>query len=286
MTTFMIAEGHRLGDRIKSLELEGYTVLPGMLTAARTSELRTELEALRLQCSSYTDRQWFAHNVQWEECPTTWKLMSQPNAMTFLERLFGSEIVCISVSYSRSDPGYPGMPLHTDSHPYGSNILGGAGTPPVAVRMLYYLDDLTAERAPLRVVPFSHLSLHADAMPYGRFRSDPEEQVVTCSAGDAVVINQRLFHGVGVNRTNASRSLVAISYRPAWARPTEPLPAAPPDGLARLPEHTRLLVDRPNRGIDETTIINWQRDMPTGGVGLGARRWRHICDDRRSGSDQ
>lgn len=261
------------GPRIKSLEIEGLTIVPSVLPPARVKQLRAELEDLPLHRSSYTDKQWFTHNVQWAECPAAWALINHPVTMTFLGGLFGDEVVCVSVSYSRSDPGYPGMPLHTDSHPYGSNILGGAGTSPILVRVLYYLDDLTTERAPLRVVPFSHLSLHADAMPYGRFRSHPGEKVVTCTAGDAVIINQRLFHGVGANRSDASRALVAVTYRPAWARPTVPLPEPPPESLARMPEDVRRLADRPNRGLADTTIVNWREGLPAAGVGLGPQRW-------------
>lgn len=261
------------GPRIKSLEIEGFTILPGALAPVDSERLRAELEALPLRRSSYTDKQWFVHNIQWAECPAVWALIKNPVTMTFLTALFGDDIVCVSASYSRSDPGYPGMPLHADSHPYGSNILGGAGTPPILVRVLYYLDDLTSSRAPLRVVPFSHLSLHADAMPYGRFRSHPCEKAVTCSAGDAVIINQRLFHGVGANLSEASRALVAVTYRPAWARPTEPLPEPLPDSLARIPEDVRRLVERPNRGLADTTIVNWREDLPAAGPGLGPLRW-------------
>jgi ectoine hydroxylase-related dioxygenase (phytanoyl-CoA dioxygenase family) len=121
------------------------------------------------------------------------------------------------------------MPLHTDSHPYGSNILAGAGTPPVLVRILYYLDSLTYDRAPLRVAPYSHLSLHYDAMPYARFPAHADERAVTC---DAVIINQRVFHGAGANRADTSRSLVAVSYRPAWAKPTI---REPPNALGGNP---------------------------------------------------
>jgi ectoine hydroxylase-related dioxygenase (phytanoyl-CoA dioxygenase family) len=269
--TCLIAPGAE--QQTKSLEIEGFTILPRAIASVRVQRLRAELEELPLRHSSYTDKQWFAHNVQWAECPAVWALIKNPVLMAFLTGLFGDEVICVSVSYSRSDPGYPGMPLHTDSHPYGSNILGGAGTSPILVRVLYYLDDLTPERAPLRVVPYSHLSLHADAMPYGRFRSHPCEKAVICSAGDAVIINQRLFHGVGANSASISRALVAVTYRPAWARPIVPVPESPAESLARMPEDVRRLVDRPNQGLADTDIVNWRKDLPVAGPGLGELRW-------------
>lgn len=201
-------------------------MLREVISEGPIAELRAAMEEIELRCSSYTDRQWYAHGIEWSKKAPVWRLIEHAATTSFLSDLFGDELVCVGVSYSRTDPGYPGMPLHTDSHPYGSNILGFAGTPPVLVRVLYYLNDMTAERAPLKVVPYSHLSLHADAMPYGRFRSDAEEETITCRAGDAVVINQRLFHGVGPNGSSTSRALIAVSYRPAWAGPITPLPGS------------------------------------------------------------
>ncbi len=282
----MIGSAPSLGvaERIKELELQGYTLLPGLLDPGQVGELRAAMDTIELRRSTYTDRQWYAHGIQWWGNQAVWRLIQHPATAAFLADLFGDELVCVGVSYSRSDPGYPGMPLHTDSHPYGSSILGASGTPPVLVRVLYYLNDLTPQRAPLRVVPFSHLSLHADAMPYGRFRSDSDEEIVTCGAGDAVVINQRLFHGVGANRSDASRALIAVSYRPTWARPTTPLPEPDSEQLQRLPGDVLPFLARPNRGLSDTTIVNWREDLPSGGRGLGPRRWsRHAQTTCESG---
>jgi hypothetical protein len=50
-----------------------------------------------------------------------------------------------------------------------------------------YLDDLSPQRAPFRLVPRSHLSFHADANPYARYHSHPEEVSLVVPAGSAVV---------------------------------------------------------------------------------------------------
>jgi hypothetical protein len=44
-----------------------------------------------------------------------------------------------------------------------------------------------------RVVPHSHLSMHADANPYKRYESHPEEVMVPVAAGSAVLINLRVL---------------------------------------------------------------------------------------------
>lgn len=94
-----------------------------------------------------------------------------------------------------SKPGHPGISLHTDGQPYGSNIFGYAGSSPVQIRVLYYLDDLTADVSPFLVVPRSHLSLHDDANPYTRYAAHSEQVAVPAKAGSAVFLNHRCFHG-------------------------------------------------------------------------------------------
>ncbi len=258
---------------VRQLELGGYTILPTLLDESQLRALRTAMESLPLRHSSYTDTQWFSHNVEWAASSPALAAIALPATLSFLQVLFADEVVCVSASYSRIEPGYPGMALHTDSHPYGSNILGLSGTSPVLVRILYYLDDLTAECAPLRVVPYSHLSLHADAMPYRRYLRHPEEVVLTCRAGQAIVINQRLFHAAGANASSASRAMFAVSYRPAWAGPTQAVPEPPAELIARLPEGVRRLFQDPNRRVSDTTIVNWSRGMPEDAPGLGPGRW-------------
>ena len=86
-------------------------------------------------------------------------------------------------AYQLGEPGHPGIAIHTDAQPYGSRIFGSLASSPVLMRVLYYLDDLTPECSPFKVVPRSHLSVHVDANPYNRFLRHDEEVMVTCDAG-------------------------------------------------------------------------------------------------------
>jgi hypothetical protein len=263
-----------IGLKIRGLEIDGWTLLPRVLNPEQIERIRGEAEALPLQASSYTEKQWYRHDLQFDAAPTILAAIEAPASLSFLTRLFGDEILCVSVSYSRSDPGYSGMPLHTDSHPYGSNILEWRGTSPILIRALLYLDEITEQRSPLRVVPHSHLSLHNDSIPYRRYSSHPEEVTVTCKAGDAILINQRLFHAAGPNHSEQPRSMLAISYRPAWAGPALMAPEPDPALLERMPASIRARFADPNRRIPDTTIVNWTSELPSAGIGLGPSRWQ------------
>src|SRR5262249_49892109 len=179
------------------------------------------------------------------------ELIGLPGAIAFLRRLFGDEIVFMSYSYARSEPGHPGISLHADGQPYGSKIFGFEGSCPWLVRVLYYLDDLTEEVSPFRVVPRSHLSMHADGNPYLRYQSHPEEVMVPVKAGSAVLINHRVFHGNYPNTGKRSRELLAIAYRPRWAGPIAEVAAWDAAKVSELPPAVRtLFIDRNTREWD------------------------------------
>ena len=180
----------------------------------------------------------------------------------------------MTYAYAVSEPGHPGISLHTDGQPYGSRIFGYEGSCPIIIRVLYYLDDLTPEVSPFRVVPRSHLSLHADGNPYNRYEAHPEEVMVTARAGSALLLNHRVFHGNFPNVGSYARRMLAIAYRPAWAGPIVPQvdPWADAD-LARLPENVR----RYFRDRNMRKIAFEGADKPAGmastAPGINPSRW-------------
>ena len=64
------------------------------------------------------------------------------------------------------------------------------------------------------MIPF-----HADASPYVRYKSHPEEVTVTVPAGSAVVYLGSTIHGGGANRTeDRTRRGMHMSYVLGWLR--------------------------------------------------------------------
>ena len=166
------------------------------------------------------------------------------------------------------------MNLHTDSHPYGTSDWGYAFSAPRQVRVLYYLDDLTPDVAPLRVVPRSHLSMHPDANPYKRYPSHPDERVITAPAGTAVVINLALFHANGPNTGARAREMIALSYRPAWCGPTvQDVEPWPDDVIDSLPPQVRELCGDRNQRATHSEPGMPPIDPRTSAPGISPRRW-------------
>jgi phytanoyl-CoA dioxygenase PhyH len=264
-----------LGERIRQIEVEGYVVLPNLLSADLLGQLKAETARLETRAVDYSVHQQVRPNVQFVGGAITELIAHQPTII-FLHALFGDEIVLMSYAYARSEPGHPGISLHTDGQPYGSQIFGYEGSCPWLVRVLYYLDDLTPDVSPFRVVPHSHLSMHADANPYKRYESHPEEVMVTVRAGSAVLINHRVFHGNFPNTGSRARELLAIAYRPGWAGPVAEVAPWDPADLARLPDAVRpFFADRNTRHWDFYGG-NKPANMAREALGMNPSRWEWV----------
>lgn len=261
-----------LGERIRQIEVEGYVVLGGVLDPQHVLRLKDQTARLETTSVDYSVHQRVCPHVQFRGGAIT-DLVAHPPTIAFLSELFGEEVIMMSYHYARSEPGHPGISLHADGQPYGSAIFGYEGSCPWLVRVLYYLDDLTPEVSPFRVVPRSHLCLHADANPYQRYEAHPEEVMVPVKAGSAVLINHRVFHGNYPNTGTRSREMLAIGYRPGWAGPVAQVEPWDPAELAKLPGAVRALLGDRNRRRGDFHGGNKPPHMARRAPGMNPSRW-------------
>ena len=261
-----------LGERIRQIELEGYLVLPDLLSAPEVVRLQAEVAELETTPVDYSEHQRGCSSIQFHGGAIT-RLIAHPPTLAFLRELFGQDLIFMTYGYARSEPGHPGISLHTDGQPYGSEIFGYEGSCPWTVRVLYYLDDLTPDVSPFRVVPRSHLCMHADANPYQRFSAHPDEVMVTLTAGSAVLLNHKVFHGNYPNTGTRSRGMLAISYRPAWAGPVQPVDEWSSTELQQLPTEVRELFQSPNHRQGDFFGANKPANMPSVAPGMNVNRW-------------
>ena len=262
-----------LGERIKHLEVEGYVVIPDLLSPELVDQLRSELTRIETQSPDYTDKKHVNNDMQWAGGAIT-ELIAHEPTLEFLRHLFGDEVILMSYEYVRSDPGCPAVILHSDGMPWGSSFgASNASSCPKQVRVLYYLQDLTRDSAPFRVVPRSQLSFHNDANPYIRYKEHPEQVMVTCRAGSAAVINQYVFHGNYPNQGDQARELLGFSYRPSWAGPNGTVEPWDPEKLANLSPDVRAVMQDRNTRIWEHETVNVPADARSDAPGMNPSRW-------------
>ena len=261
-----------VGERIRQLEVEGYVVLPDLLDADHIARLKAQTATFETTPVDYSVHQRGRNNLEFVGGAVS-DLIAFPPTLDFLRTLCGNELVLMSYDYSSSGPGHPGISFHCDGQPWGSTIFGTQFSCPKLLRVLYYLDDLTPEVSPFRVIPRSHLSYHNQANPYLRYDAHPEEVMITCGAGSAVVFDHCLFHGNYPNTGDYAREALQLAYRPTWAGPSEGVEPWDAEEVAKLPTAVQeLMGDRGGR-IWIPEAGNKPPDMPTAAPGLNPSRW-------------
>ena len=71
-----------LGERIRHLEVEGYVVLPGLLSAELVAELRGALSGIPTCGADYTDKKQVHNDIHWAGGAIT-DLIAHPPAIEF-----------------------------------------------------------------------------------------------------------------------------------------------------------------------------------------------------------
>ena len=121
-------------QRIRAIELEGFVVLPDLLSAEQISALHGELDSLPLRSTDYSEHQKGCADVWTRNCPVAIDVIANPPIIELLQALFGDDLIWTSVTLGCSEPGHPGIAIHTDSQPYGSKIFGvRASSPTLAI---------------------------------------------------------------------------------------------------------------------------------------------------------
>ena len=260
-------------EQIRHLEVEGYVAFPSILRPDIIARIKSELADAEMRPTSYSAYQTRSvTQPQWISRATA-ELIGYPPMVEFLRDLVGPDIVFTRGFFQRTLPGSPGISIHTDGQPHGSNLFGYEGSCPRLLRVLYYLDDLTRTRAPFRLIPRSHLSFHADASPYVRYRSHPEEITLVVPAGTAVIVPSMLLHASHPNKDPRPRELVQLGYRPAWAGPIQPVDEWDPALVAAAPDIAKPFLQSLN-----TTGQQWEQShkpagMKTEAPGINPSRW-------------
>ena len=105
------------GERVRSLELEGYVVIPDLLSPGEVREIGEELARLPTTAVDYSEHQRGCSNIEWTDSPQAIGVIAQPLIVNFLEELFGDDIICTSCAYAVSQSGHRGIAVHTDAQP-------------------------------------------------------------------------------------------------------------------------------------------------------------------------
>jgi hypothetical protein len=188
----------------------GYLHVPGVLAAGHLATLQAECE-----------RVWELEGPRVSQCkllkyPAVLDLIEHPALLERQRAIFGPRVQLLQADLLRQGPHStaPARSWHRDfSFP---------GERPLAINTIVYLDDMTEERGPTRVVPGSH---RGEALPPKAQRGAPlpGEVAIYAQAGDVVFINAAIWHTGGCNTSSGLRRGLFFYYGYWWLRRFEAL---------------------------------------------------------------
>ncbi|MEE3233121.1 MAG: phytanoyl-CoA dioxygenase family protein [Candidatus Latescibacterota bacterium] len=147
--------------------------------------------------------------------------VAHPSLLNFAERVLGPFVQMDNLTFmafpsvSKEDATNKASGWHRDIWAYKPTH--GEYVPPLACNAITYLQDLTEEYGPLRVLPGSHRSSIA-IDPEHSNRPHPEEIIVPVQAGDVVFTHSALYHSGTPNFSGKSRFFFSLYYNKSWLK--------------------------------------------------------------------
>ncbi|MEM7348596.1 MAG: phytanoyl-CoA dioxygenase family protein [Chloroflexota bacterium] len=195
---------HTSTERAFFLE-HGYLHIPGVLNQEELVHYRAEF-----------DRVWALEQPKVNQhrllkYDSFIQLIEHPAILQRQKAIFGAQTQLLQYDLLQQGPhsDYPARSWHRD--------FIFPGDRPLSINTIVYLDEMTDERGPTRVIPGSH---RGEMYPPAESRHDPllGEEAVYASAGDVCFINGAIWHTGGSNQTAGLRRGIFLYFGYWWLK--------------------------------------------------------------------
>jgi ectoine hydroxylase len=208
------------------LEEDGFAVVPSALAPAEVERLRDAVERVRRRESPKGDALHRLGFVGLEEAFLD--LLDHPAAFPLVVETLGWNVYLyhchLDVHPPRAD-AEPQWRWHQDGG--RQNLELAAPRPRLSLKVAWFLTDVPdADHGALRVIPGSHVR-DTLARPADGGVDPPGAVPLTVAAGTAVVLDRRLWHARGDNRSQTTRIALFYAYTYRWIRPRDELELDP-----------------------------------------------------------
>ncbi len=200
-----------LSRALEDIEVLGYTVLPGLLDEAELETARERVDALYVrQEKAYGAERLAAIGDSWTaRAPLLYddyflRFATHPSVLQLVTALLGEYFILnLQNAILNNSQGQPQTAWHRDL-PYQEWV----PSRPVAINVLYALDDFTAASGGTLLLPFSH---RLENLPSWDF-FERHQLVAEAPAGSALVFNSWLVHRAGDNVSGRPRRAMNHLY--------------------------------------------------------------------------
>jgi Phytanoyl-CoA dioxygenase (PhyH) len=274
---------HDPASAVEGFTRDGYRIMPNLFGAEDVGRFRALREAAvrdwRFVHGS-TERPLVVGDLLERYPRDMLPVVTHAALLRFAEAVMGPVVQLDSVVLFGANPRTPqwrGQPVCWHRDRFGS-FPSGAYTRPLTLIYFIYLQDMTEEAGPLRVIPASHRD-PIEIAPADVGRPHPDERRLHVEAGDVIVIHNNLLHSGGHNVTAAERQFLGISYTLSCLRVrddtfggpnchalTETARRTHDRRLLRLLGHDDQITERQNTGFTTPPHADWAA-------------WHHEDDD-------
>jgi ectoine hydroxylase-related dioxygenase (phytanoyl-CoA dioxygenase family) len=219
-----VSRAHDVNEAKALLDRDGLCVIEGVLDprgiervrkALHDGVARDEAQGVQLRGFPFDPD---THNLRVFDLigknPAFVELVEHPIALDLVRHLIGEPFLLSNFSANVTAPGSGAMGMHADQ-----GYVPAPWPPyPMAINVAWTLDDFTEANGATRFVPGSHRKDHGPDSSLGAADSVPIE----CPAGSIFVMDARVWHQTGPNRTADQTRAGLFAYyirpflRPQW----------------------------------------------------------------------
>jgi len=228
-----------MADPIESLQRDGYAILERAIDRAAIDEIAAALapyEARRPMGRNAFEglRSQRVYSLAGKGAPFL-RLAEHPGVIALLDRMLLPNYLLSTAQSIRLHPGEAAQAWHTDDAFYHA---ARPHPQPLAVSVIWAIEDFTAENGATEVIPGSHR--WGMESPGTR---EVESVAAVMPAGSALVFDAALWHRGGSNRSPGTRLAISPQYCQPYLRPQESqLLIVPPDAARACTPRMRAML--------------------------------------------
>jgi ectoine hydroxylase-related dioxygenase (phytanoyl-CoA dioxygenase family) len=212
-------------DQLTQYKEQGYTIFEGLYNEAQMQPWREEV--LRLEAAStgvYAQPQsWWFGNMLERSPALMWPTVSSSTILDFAESVVGPFVqldnLTLAAFPSVSNEEAKGKVSKWHRDRWG-RMPGGHYERPLSMNAICYLQDLSDDYGPLRVIPGSHVNPVALTQKE-RELPHVDEVLVHMKAGDVVLTHSGLLHSGTPNTSGKRRFFFSVFYNISWLKYTD-----------------------------------------------------------------
>jgi hypothetical protein len=207
-------------SRVEAFKINGFTIFPGAIGSFALNQCRSYLREFQ----SVHPEKWRLGGIIELDPSLAITLSAHSEILDFAESVMGPFVQLDGLTIVGLGPVTQGGVKATVSgwhrDPWGQVPRSTAFERPLAMNALCYLQDLTDETGPLRIIRGSHrlplmMRREQTRLPH------PQEEKIELRAGDFVLLHNNLIHtGSLPSPGTQERDFVSVFYNLTWLRPT------------------------------------------------------------------